>query len=40
MEPFVALAGSVVAPFGVAVRVVVVQMFEANGFEAARCLEC
>ncbi len=40
VEPFVELAGNVVAQLGVAVRVVVVQMVKALGFEAARCLEC
>ncbi len=39
VEPFVALAGNVVARLGVAVHVVVEQLFEANSFEAARCLE-
>ncbi len=37
--PFVALAESVVAQLGVAVLVVVVQAFEANGLKAADCLD-
>ncbi len=40
VEPFVALAESVVAQLGVAVCVVVVQSVEAIGSEAAKCLEC
>ncbi len=39
VEPFVALAESVVAQLGGAVRVVVVQAFEAIGSKAARCLD-
>ena len=39
MEPFVALAESVVAQLGDAVRVVVVQAFEAIDSKAARCLD-
>ena len=34
------MAGSVVVQLDVAVRVVVVQAFEAIGSEAARCLDC
>ena len=37
--PFVALAESVVAQFGGAVRVVVVQAFESIDSKAARCLD-
>ena len=39
VEPFVALAESVVAQLDVAVHVVVVQAFEAIGSKAAKCLD-
>jgi len=39
VEPFVALAESVVVQLGDAVRVVVVQAFEAIGSKAAKCLD-
>ena len=39
VEPFVALAESVVVQLGGAVRVVVVQAFEAIDSKAARCLD-
>ncbi len=39
VEPFVALAETVVAQLDVAVRVVVVQAFEANSLKVAGCLD-